>query len=378
MKKLLSLLLVILMSLSFVSCKNKENAVNEKNNAKPEKKTEQKKQGEEKGGKNDPLEDEKNEEETFLEFAIDEKYFSLMGQRKENVDSVLGTPTGYNAEFGMAYYNNMDLMVGYNTLGTAMSAEEIPSSNIAVSAYIMLKDLFLNCPETLTKQEVSSLFPKCEESTDEQDGTRVLVAYYKNTMVFFYSLAPDTKVLLKYEPSVYYPPIENKIPITSEENDTSAYYDYARSHHDEFKLLNSDCTDENYYALADVDHDGKDELVVKLYLGLAVYKSTPSGINEIYRDTCSQSGGSWGCTLATYKNKHYIMWYNGNFSQAKNLYVTGSGATDKTYVTGVCYGLSEDGGVFPSIKNERVSQREYDKMYNEISECAYESIESLK
>jgi len=79
----------------------------------------------------------------------------------------------------------------------------------------------------------------------------------------------------------------------------SAYYLYAAALDEEVQGINRSWqTDKAYYWLADVDHDGLQELVVRMGAGIAVYKEQEGGINQIFYDRLEEraDGGTYNVT----------------------------------------------------------------------------------
>ena len=294
MKKIFFAVLALLISFSLFGCANKadEKMPKEKGNF-----------GQTKSGKNKDVKGKKDEIPTGLK--LNNYYLDLLGEDREDIDELLGIGE-YSAEFGMTDYKN-GVMFGWNSLGF-----EPDEDSEAVSIYITLENLFHNCPETLKPEEITALFPDSYVEYSPMDDENVLTVNYKGFALSFYpdmGLRRDSYAFMnistKYDlPSGNYYDGNIETEITTAD---LSYYDFAVSHDEEFWAINQNWRDDRaYYYLADVDQDSMDELVVKLGCGVAIYKKTGSGVEEVFKDTLPDSSGSVQYWVANYEGVDYI------------------------------------------------------------------------
>ena len=257
------------------------------------------------------------------DFGLNTQYLSYLGKTKTEVDSIFGKH-GYSAEHGLSSFG--DIMFGWNSLG-----EEPTASSPAVSLYIPLENLFYNCPETLSLDRIKSLFTSSMESYNEMDEERVFLVNYCGKVLAFY---PDyglgkknvafINVMTDYEnPAKETIQVINNRPQKPAEPEKSiAYYEFALEHDAEFWEINQHWRDDrNYYYLMDVDHDGRDELVVKIGAGLAVYKEINGTVETVLYDPMQYSGGGEHRWPARYEDKDYIIYTTASSTEQKILYV---------------------------------------------------------
>lgn len=176
---------------------------------------------------------------TSSEFGLNTQYLSLLGKTKAEIDKMLGSST-YSWEWGMSTYSS-NVMIGWNSLG-----EEPADNSSAVSMYIPLGKLFFNCPSTLSKSQIISLFSSSREEYNEMDGESVLSVNYCGKVLAFYpdyGLSSNSSafinVMTNYDnPDIESVQIKNSEASSSPAKTNSAYYDYAVAHDSEFWSIN--------------------------------------------------------------------------------------------------------------------------------------------
>ncbi len=134
-------------------------------------------------------------------FGLNNKYLSYMGKSKDFIDGECGDKGEFSPEFGDVTYKN-GLVVSYD----GASVTEMPQgSNVAVALGIKLEDLFLNCPQTVTLEQIRSAFGEAKSVYDEYTGGNIVIANYCGNIVFFsYGLAKENYALVKNEPYEMY------------------------------------------------------------------------------------------------------------------------------------------------------------------------------
>ncbi len=134
-------------------------------------------------------------------FGLNNKYLSYMGKSKDFIDGECGDKGEFSPEFGDVTYKN-GLVVGYD----GASVTEAPQgSNVAVALSIKLEDLFLNCPQTVTLEQIRSAFGEAKSVYDEYTGGNIVIANYCGNIVFFsYGLTKENYALVKNEPYELY------------------------------------------------------------------------------------------------------------------------------------------------------------------------------
>ena len=94
-------------------------------------------------------------------FALNTKYISLIGKRKAEIDSICGTPTTEKVSmYTERFHYPCGVTVNYGWTGA-------PVTEYAPIHYldIRLSELFFNCPETVTIEQVKALFVETIESS---------------------------------------------------------------------------------------------------------------------------------------------------------------------------------------------------------------------
>jgi len=130
-------------------------------------------------------------------FALNTKYLSYMGKSKDFIDGECGDKGEHSSESGAVTYRN-GLIVGFDT--TSVS-ENPQSNNIATSLNIKLEDLFFNCPQTVTFEQIKSVFDDAMTIYDEYTGGNIIIANYRGNLVFFsYGLERGNYATIKNEP----------------------------------------------------------------------------------------------------------------------------------------------------------------------------------
>ena len=142
MKRLLGIILCVVFIFSSVGCSVQNTNDDANNNAETDAIVENTKNTDESSTVNDDT------------FAINEKYLSYMGKSKDFIDGECGDKGEFSTESGGVTYKN-GLIVGFNTISVS---EKPQSNNIATSLNIKLEDLFFNCPQTVTFEQIKSVF----------------------------------------------------------------------------------------------------------------------------------------------------------------------------------------------------------------------------
>jgi len=309
------------------------------------------------------------------DFALNPKYLSLIGKTKSEIDAMLGEGS-YSMEFGMTDYDN-SVSYSWNSIGTYPEED-----SVAITAVISLDKLFFNCPETVTEEHLKRVFNGTRWGYSEMDDENILSANYCGKSIMFFpdlGLTPDSNAFLNiFNP---YLPVENEyiriINATEEEKSGESFYDFALKNEEKFKAYNESIEyreDGKIYSLADVDHDGKEELVVDIYFGVAVYKNVNGTIEEIYFEPNEISGGSWGKDLVKYNGEYYLRYYEGGSSETCILSVVNS---DEKITSNKSW--DDDGYEICYINDEVVESNKYYEHVESIEYAAGQlTIEELK
>ena len=143
---------------------------------------------------------------------------------------------------------------------------------------------------------------------------------------------------------------------------STAYYDYAVAHDEEFWSVNQNWRDDReYYYLADIDHDGQQEMVVKIGCGIGVYKEVDGVVEEVFRDTLPDSSGSVNYWVAKYDHKDYIIYTSASSSEYRVLYTV------------------KDGKLTEEVKSLIINFTDYNINDRSVSEADYNSyIDSIE
>lgn len=356
MKKMLAIFLCVSLLFGFAGCSKKAE----------EKPTKEKGKITDTKSKKDKEKDEKIPKG----LKVNNFYLDLLGEDKEDIDELLGIGE-YSAEFGMTDYKN-GVMIGWNSLGF-----EPDEDSEAVSISLTLENVFHNCPESLTTEEISSVFPDSYVEYSPMDDENVLNVNYKGMILSFY---PDQG--LKYD-SYAFINSSNEYALPSGEyydgeimaedvKSDEGYYEYALSHDGEFWNINKDWRDDReYYYLADVDQDSKKEMVVKLGCGLAIYKKTGSGVEEVFRNTLPESSGSVSYYVVNYDGVDYIAYNSASSSGYTVLYKLSGKELVKARVS-----QTIDGEYF--IDDKKVFSSQYESYLDSIIYPSGIEIEELK
>ena len=303
-------------------------------------------------------------------FLLNSQYLDLLGEKKEDIDAFLGIGE-YSNEFGMTDYK-IGVMIGWNSLGY-----EPEDNDEAVSIYITLENLFHNCPEVLTTEEISALFADSYTEYSPMDDENVFCANYKGNSLLFYpdsGLHPDSYAFMNISTPYALPSGEYYEGDVSESDikGDSSYYEFAMAHDDEFWNINKDWRDDReYYYLADVDRDSRDELVVKLGCGVAIFKETGSGVEEVFKDTLPDSSGSVNYWVVTYDGVDYIAYTSASSSEYTVLNKLSGNKLSKA-----CTSQIIDGEYF--VNDENVTESQYKKYIDSIEYHFGISKEKLK
>ena len=153
------------------------------------------------------------------ELSLNPFFLSLVGRTKAEIDTLLGGASGYYKDLGMVIYGENRVMYGFNTLGSAFKAEDVPAENRADTAHILVKDVINNCPSSVTFNDIKKVFPNATSSYSEMDECTVITAKYNGVDVSFFmegsQEVPTDVVFVKapsgysYTPSTEYIVIEN-------------------------------------------------------------------------------------------------------------------------------------------------------------------------
>lgn len=285
-------------------------------------------------------------------FGLNPKYLSLIGMSKSTIDKMLGNGV-YFAEFGMTDYQN-GIMIGWNSLG-----ETPTEDSVAVNMYISLKNLFFNCPDPITVEQIKSQFNSSYEGYNAMDEERFLGVNYCGKLITFnidYYLGHDAYAFLNSAVNYENPTIETIQIINAEiPQKSSAYYDYAAMHDAEFWSINKDWRDDRqYYYLADVDHDGQDEMVVKIGCGVGIYKEIQGNVQQVFYDRLPDSSGSVHYWVTEYNGKDYITYTSASSSEYRVLYSLKNGKLEANITSMI---IVND----YTINDKSVSYAEYNK-----------------
>ena len=305
-------------------------------------------------------------------FGLNTRYLSYLGKSKAEVDAMHAS-VDYSYEFGMTTYDN-DLMMGWGKLG-----EDPLDTDCAVSMYVPLSLLFYNCPASLTQDQIKGQFNSSFSDFDMMYEENVLTVNYCGKMLFFYpdsGLYSSSYAFINVYNDYQNPYVENvQIINTTQQQpvaESSIYYDYAVAHDGEFWNVNQHWMDEReYYYLADVDHDGMDEMVVKLGAGIGVFKVIDGLVQPIFCDYLPDSSGRDQFWLAKFQGKYFICYATAS-SDEYNVLNTIENRETKMY----SYSSVFNGDY--SIKSNSVSQTEYESYKNSIEYPVGMSIEGLK
>lgn len=115
-------------------------------------------------------------------FALNPEYIGYIGKTKGEIDKLCQNTGKYNPEFGIVDYGN-GLQIGFNTLG---SMEMPASGEVATTMFLTLDKLFLNCPATVTMEQLKSVFTDCYESHDEMDDVDTILANCNGKCLILY------------------------------------------------------------------------------------------------------------------------------------------------------------------------------------------------
>ncbi|MBE7050824.1 MAG: hypothetical protein E7394_08725 [Ruminococcaceae bacterium] len=357
MKKVFILLLSLFLLLSFFGCAEKA----------------EEKLPREKGDKtytNSKSNKKEKKENIPKGLKVNSYYLDLLGEEKEDIDELLGIGE-YSDELGMTDYK-IGVMIGWNSLGF-----EPEEDSEAVSISLTLENVFHNCPQTLTTEEISSLFPDSYVEYSPMDDENVLNVNYNGLTLSFYpdlGLKPDSYAFINSMNKYALPSGEYYDGEITEEDirPDESYYEYAVSHDGEFWDINKDWRDDReYYYLADVDRDSKQEMVVKLGCGLAIYKKTGSGVEEVYKNTLPDSSGSVSYYVANYDGVDYIAYNSASSSGYTVLYKLSGNELVKARVS-----QTIDGEYF--IDDAKVSLSQYESYLDSISYPVGMKLEELK
>ncbi len=312
----------------------------------------------------------KKEKDVPKGLQINSYYLDLLGEEKEDIDELLGIGE-YSYEFGMTDYKN-GVMIGWNSIGT-----DPDDDSEAVCISLTLENIFHNCPESLTQEEITSLFPDSYVEYSPMDDENVLNVNYKGMTLSFYpdlGLKSTSHAFINSSNKYALPSGEYFDGEISDEDIRSDedYYEYALAHDEEFWNINKDWRDDReYYYLSDVDQDSRKEMVVKLGCGIAIYKKTGSGVEEVFRNTLPESSGSVSYYVANYDGVDYIAYNSASSSEYTVLYKLSGKELVKARVS-QCI----DGEYF--IDDASVSWDKYDKYLNSIEYPSGMAMEKLK
>lgn len=313
---------------------------------------------------------EEKDEKAVSGFGLNTYYLDLLGERKEDIDALLGLGQ-YSPEFGMTDYKN-GVMIGWNSLGDTPD-----SDSEAVSIYVSLENLFHNCPESLSAKEIAGLFPDSYTEYSPMDDENVLCVNYEGKSLLFYpdsGLRADSYAFMNSTTPYALPSGEYYEGEITEEDikGEASYYEFALAHDEEFRGINKDWRDDReYYYLADVDQDSKDELIVKIGCGIAIYKSTGSGVREVFKDTLPDSSGSVNYWVATFEGVDYIAYASASSSGYLTLNKLSGSKLSK-----VRESQTIDGEYF--IDGEKVFESQYEKYLDSITYPAGTDAKGLK
>lgn len=297
-------------------------------------------------------------------FGLNTMYLSFIGNTKGEIDKKLGSGR-YDKEWGITIYDN-NVSYGWNSIGESSPDD----SYAAVCAYITLDKLFYNCPETLTKDQIKGLFNSSVEEYNQMDEESVLLVNYCGVAITFYpdyGLTKSNTAFVNVSNPFFNANVETIQIINSAQTpdepteNTSAYYDYAVAHDEEFWSINQNWMDDrDYYCLADVDHDGQQEMIVRIGCGVAVYKNNNGNVEQVFYDSLPDSSGSVQYWVARYDNKDYIIYTSASSSEYTTLNVLKNGKLEK---------FRESLNIMFTeflINNKNVIQAEYDSYVNSI------------
>lgn len=188
MKKIISLLLILVLACSLVAC-GTENIGTDPEGTPVE-------SGESTGESTEtPNPDPEHEKDTELKeggLSVNPEYLSLFGKNKGQVDAMFGQGEFWREWALMVYKNGIQVSYGtYNTNG------DLDDFDMVYRMYLPLKYLFNDCPATVTEDDIKNTFVNVKEEYSEEEGTSILIATYKGKHLMFYpewGMDPETCV----------------------------------------------------------------------------------------------------------------------------------------------------------------------------------------
>ena len=219
-------------------------------------------------------------------FGLNTKYLSFMGMTKAYIDEKCGNKGSFDGELGMSDYGN-GLMAGYGVLGNYDTPKD---TDRASTLYISFDNLFFNCPDTLTVDLIKSVFSETKNGYNEMDEERLLLANYCGVAIEFYiDLSMNKTSYACVRTNSSFEDIEDA------ETQTSVSFIGSETQYSTYQQLCADMTSklhdinvfdlwwhDLYYALADLDSDGQNELAVRLGFGVGIYKEMNGKVYQLY------------------------------------------------------------------------------------------------
>lgn len=315
---------------------------------------------------------------TSTAFGLNTKYLSLIGKTKGEIDKMLGNSTYWADLSTSCYQDNISydgIMVEWNYFGM-----EVPESAVATGLTLPFNELFFNCPENLTAEQIKAQFNSSYEGLDIDTALRTLYTNYCGKTIKFniqHILTQSSNASLRIGWDFENPNVESIQIINSVEEQTppesyATYYEYAVAHDNEFSEINKQHGySGSLYYLADVDHDGQKEMISRIGYGVGVYKIINGKVEEIFCDKLEESTGNVRYWYGVYEDKDYLIYTSNASDEYQVLYTIKDGE-----LNAVITSMIENGNYKMNDKN--VGETEYYDFINNIEHPVDISINRLK
>lgn len=231
--------------------------------------------------------------------------------------------------------------------------------------------------EELTQEVISNPSPTASKMPVYKDGKRISVAAYiigGNNYFKLRDVAAEIDFGVFWSADTGISIDTNRGYALTPEEEKDLYIQYAKRRHGEFVEQNRGMNeDEKYYNFADVDHDGKIELLVKKGAGITAYKAVDGEVQRLFCDPLPESPGTYGYCYATYQGKDYIAYVTAVSSELTRLFILESGELSMMIESMVITGANEW-----MVGNKTVSEAEYNAHKAAITYPAGFSLDELK